>query len=86
MTSGFKAYTRRALEVIDIESVRSSGYAFQIETTYRAERRMLRLCEVPIVFTDRRAGASKMSIHEIWEAVWGVWRMRRDAAELRRER
>jgi dolichol-phosphate mannosyltransferase len=86
MTSGFKAYTRRALEVIDIETVRSSGYAFQIETTYRAERRMLRLCEVPIVFIDRRAGASKMSIHEIWEAVWGVWRMRRDAAELRRER
>jgi dolichol-phosphate mannosyltransferase len=76
MTSGFKAYTRRALELIDIRQVGSNGYAFQIETTYRALRRGLKVQELPIVFVDRRAGASKMSLHEVSEAVWAVWRMR----------
>jgi dolichol-phosphate mannosyltransferase len=76
MTSGFKAYTRRALELIDIQKIRSNGYAFQIETTYRAERQGLKLREVPIVFVDRRAGASKMTGHEVWEAIWSVWKMR----------
>lgn len=76
MTSGFKAYTRAALEVIGISEVRSNGYAFQIETTYRALRGGLRVVEVPIVFVDRRVGTSKMSRREVWEAVTGVWRMR----------
>jgi len=76
MTSGFKAYTRRALEVIDVRTIRSNGYAFQIETIARAERRQLRIRELPIVFVDRRAGSSKMSPREVWEAIWGVWRMR----------
>jgi dolichol-phosphate mannosyltransferase len=76
MTTGFKAYTREALEQLDVGSVRSNGYAFQIETTYRAVRSGLRVVEVPIVFVDRRAGQSKMSRKDIAEAVWGVWRMR----------
>jgi dolichol-phosphate mannosyltransferase len=76
MTSGFKAYTRAALELIDMQGIRSNGYAFQIETTYRAARRGLRVRELPIIFVDRRAGASKMTIHEIWEGIWRVWSMR----------
>ena len=76
MTSGFKAYTRRALEVIDIGEIRSNGYAFQVETLARAAQRKLRIVELPIVFVDRRAGHSKMTLNEVWEAVWSVWRMR----------
>jgi dolichol-phosphate mannosyltransferase len=76
MTTGFKGYTRRALELIDIASLRSNGYAFQVETTYRAFQRGLRITEVPILFVDRRAGQSKMSSHEIGEAAIAVWRMR----------
>ena len=77
MTSGFKAYSRRALELIDVGQVRSSGYAFQIETTHRALRRGLKVREIPIVFVDRRAGASKMSLREVFDAVGSVWGMRR---------
>jgi dolichol-phosphate mannosyltransferase len=76
MTTGFKAYTRRALEHIAIETVRSNGYTFQIETTYRALRRGLRVVELPIVFVDRRAGRSKMTRREVLDAVVGVWRLR----------
>jgi dolichol-phosphate mannosyltransferase len=76
MTTGFKAYTRQALERIDIDTVRSNGYAFQIETTYRAVSRGLRLVEVPIVFVDRRVGESKMSRRDVLEAVVRVLRMR----------
>jgi dolichol-phosphate mannosyltransferase len=76
LTTGFKAYTRRALELIGIEQLTSNGYAFQIETTYRALRQGLRVLEIPIVFVDRRAGRSKMSRHEVAEAVVGVWKMR----------
>jgi dolichol-phosphate mannosyltransferase len=77
LTTGFKAYTRRALESIDIEAVASNGYAFQIETTFRALERGLHVVELPIVFVDRRAGKSKMSRHEVAEAILGVWAMRR---------
>jgi dolichol-phosphate mannosyltransferase len=77
LTTGFKAYTRRALELIGIGELASNGYAFQIETTYRALRQGLRVVEIPIVFVDRRAGQSKMSRHEIIEAMTGVWAMRR---------
>jgi dolichol-phosphate mannosyltransferase len=77
MTTGFKAYTRRALEQIQIERIFSNGYAFQIETTHRALQQGLRVVEIPIVFVDRRAGASKMTRRDIGEAVWSVWRMRR---------
>lgn len=77
MTTGFKAYTRSALERIDIASIRSNGYAFQIETTYRALKSGLRVVEVPIVFVDRRVGRSKMTGRDVLEAVLGVPRMRR---------
>lgn len=76
LTTGYKAYTRRALEAIDLASVRSNGYAFQIETTYRALRKGLRVVEVPIVFVDRRAGKSKMSRKIFLEAVAMVWKLR----------
>lgn len=79
LTTGFKAYTRRALDAIDLASLRSNGYSFQIETTYRALRRGLRVVEVPIVFVDRRAGRSKMSRRIFAEAIVEVWRLRVDA-------
>src|SRR5262245_41454094 len=83
VTAGFKAYTRRALEAIDPASLRSNGYAFQIETTYRALRRGLRVVEVPIVFVDRRVGKSKLSRRIFVEAIGEVWRLRWDAARGR---
>ncbi|MRG92524.1 polyprenol monophosphomannose synthase [Polyangium spumosum] len=79
LTTGFKAFSRRALLAIDIETLRSNGYSFQIETTYRALRKGLRVVEVPIVFVDRRAGHSKMSRSIFAEAVVEVWRLRLDA-------
>ncbi len=79
LTTGFKAFTRRALDAISPESIRSNGYSFQIETTYRALRKGLAVVEVPIVFVDRRAGQSKMSTRIFAEAVAEVWRLRLDA-------
>jgi dolichol-phosphate mannosyltransferase len=76
MTSGYKGFTRRALERIGLSSLRSNGYAFQVETTYRALQNGLTVVEIPILFVDRRAGHSKMSSREIAEAVIAVWRMR----------
>lgn len=76
LTTGFKGYTRGALEAIAPATLASNGYAFQIETTYRAVRRGLRVVEVPIVFVDRRAGHSKMSARIFAEAVAIVWRLR----------
>ena len=76
MTTGFKAYTRRALRLIDIATLRSNGYAFQVETTYRALQRGLRVVEIPILFVDRRAGQSKMSRREIVEGALRVWQLR----------
>jgi dolichol-phosphate mannosyltransferase len=79
LTTGFKAYKRRALEIIGLDSVRSNGYAFQVETTYRALCKGLRVVEVPIVFVDRRVGQSKMSRRVFAEAVGMVWKLRLDA-------
>jgi dolichol-phosphate mannosyltransferase len=79
LTSGYKAFSRRALEAIDIESVHSNGYSFQIELTYRALRKGMRVKEVPIVFVDRTAGASKMSRRIFVEAVGVVWKLRAEA-------
>lgn len=76
LTTGYKAYTRAALRAIDVATVRSNGYSFQIETTYRALRRGLRVVEVPIVFVDRRAGHSKMSRAIFLEAIAMVWKLR----------
>lgn len=79
LTTGFKAYKRHALEMIDLKSVRSNGYSFQIETTYRALRKGLRVVEIPIVFVDRRVGQSKMSRKIFAEAVGVVWKLRLEA-------
>jgi dolichol-phosphate mannosyltransferase len=79
LTAGFKAFTRSALEAIDLSAVQSNGYSFQIEMTYRALRRGLRVVEVPIVFVDRRAGQSKMSRKIFLEAIGMVWQLRADA-------
>lgn len=78
LTSGYKAFSRRALEAIDLGSVQSNGYSFQIEMTYRAHLRGMRIAEVPIVFVDRRVGQSKMSRRIFLEAVGVVWKLRAD--------
>ena len=75
-TGGFKVWRRQALESIHPERVRSNGYAFQIETTYRSWIRGLRIREVPIIFTDRTVGDSKMSKRVGFEALWIVWWLR----------
>ena len=76
LTGGFKVHRRRTLELIDLETISSHGYAFQVETTYRAIRAGLRVVEVPIVFHERRIGESKMSGRIIVEAALGVPAMR----------
>ena len=76
LTGGFKAFRRRVLEAIDLESVDALGYAFQVETTYRALQAGFRVVEVPIVFRDRRVGQSKMSGRIVLEAAWRVPAMR----------
>jgi dolichol-phosphate mannosyltransferase len=78
LTSGYKAFSRRALEAIDLQDVHSNGYSFQIELTYRAVRRGMRVKEVPIVFVDRTAGRSKMSRKIFVEAIGMVWKLRFD--------
>ena len=75
-TGGFKCFRRHVLESIDLEKVRSNGYAFQIEMNFRAWKRHFRIVEIPIVFVDRSEGASKMSQRIVREAVWMVWRLR----------
>ena len=72
LTGGFKCYRRDVLEAIDLDAVHSKGYAFQIETTYRALRAGFRVVEVPITFSDREAGGSKMSKTIVAEAIWKV--------------
>ncbi len=76
LTGGFKCFRREVLEAIDLPTVSSTGYAFQIELTYRALLRGFRVVEVPIVFVDRRVGQSKMSRRIVLEALRGVWTMR----------
>jgi dolichol-phosphate mannosyltransferase len=76
LTGGFKCYRRVVLETIDLNAIHSKGYAFQIETTYKALRRGFRVVEVPIVFVDRQVGGSKMSKAIVLEAVWKVPAMR----------
>ena len=75
-TGGFKCFRRAVLEAIDLNDVRSNGYAFQIEMSFRAWRRGFRIVEIPIVFHDRTEGESKMSGHIVREAVFMVWRLR----------
>ena len=75
-TGGFKCFRREVLEAIDLKDVRSNGYSFQIEMSFRAWRRDYRIVEIPIVFVDRTEGTSKMSKRIMREAVWMVWRLR----------
>jgi dolichol-phosphate mannosyltransferase len=75
-TGGFKCFRRRALEAIRLDRVKSDGYAFQIEMSFKCWKRGFRILEIPILFVDRRAGVSKMNRKIIWEAVWMVWRLR----------
>ena len=75
-TGGFKCFRRNVLESVDLNSVKSNGYAFQIEMSYRAWKRGFRLLEIPIIFVDRTEGVSKMSKKIVREAIWMVWRLR----------
>lgn len=75
-TGGYKCFRREVLQAIDLDRVESEGYAFQIEITLRAWKKGFRIVEIPIVFTDRDVGESKMSRRIIWEAVWKVWKLR----------
>src|SRR5881275_2584083 len=72
LTGGFKCYRRRVLETIDLDAIDSKGYAFQIETTYRAVRAGFRVVAVPIHFVDREEGGSKMTRSIVAEAMWKV--------------
>lgn len=75
-TGGYKCFRRKVLEAIDLNDVRSNGYAFQIEMSFRAWKKGFRIVEIPIVFVDRTEGSSKMSKKIVREAVWMVWRLR----------
>ena len=76
LTGGFKCFRREVLERIDLHTVTTAGYAFQIELTYRALRAGFRVVEVPILFADRRVGQSKMTRAIVLEALWKVWGIR----------
>jgi dolichol-phosphate mannosyltransferase len=75
-TSGFKCYRREVLQRIELDAIRSEGYAFQIETTLRARRCGFRVGEVEIVFAERAGGTSKLTGRIVLEAVWRVWQLR----------
>lgn len=75
-TGGFKCFRREVLAAIPLDQVRSNGYSFQIEVSYRAWRKGFRLVEIPIVFTDRVEGHSKMNRRIVREAIWMVWWIR----------
>ncbi len=76
LTGGFKCFRREVLLALDLPSVECSGYAFQIELTWRAVRRGFRVAEIPITFVDRRVGRSKMSRRIVLEAIRKVWSIR----------
>jgi dolichol-phosphate mannosyltransferase len=75
-TGGFKCFRRRALEAVRLDRVKSDGYAFQIEMSFKCWKKGFRIKEIPIIFVDRRAGVSKMNRRIVWEAAWMVWRLR----------
>ncbi len=78
ITSGYRVYTRRCLELIGLDGIKSNGYSFQIEMVYNALRAGCRVCEIPIVFYEREHGSSKMSKKIALEAAYMVWRMKFD--------
>ncbi len=75
-TGGFKCYRIAALKTIDLDHIRSNGYAFQIEMSFKVWKKGFRLVEIPIVFADRRLGVSKMSKNIVYEAVFMLWKLR----------
>lgn len=75
-TGGFKAWKAAVLQAIDLPTVKADGYGFQIVMTYRAWKKKFNIIEIPIIFTERREGQSKMSKNIIWEAFWLVWKLR----------
>lgn len=75
-TAGFKCYSRKVLEAIDFDDIRMKGYGFQIEMKFTAWKKNFKIKEVPIIFTDRKEGSSKMSGGIFGEAVWGVIKMK----------
>lgn len=79
LTGGFKCFRREVLESIDLSTIRSTGYAFQIELSYRAHKRGFKIAEVPIIFPDRTRGESKMSGSIVHEAMFNVIKLRFDA-------
>jgi dolichol-phosphate mannosyltransferase len=74
-TGGYKCFRRAALQAVDLDHIRSNGYSFQIEMTHKIWRQGLKVVEVPIIFTDRFVGSSKMSRNIVWEALAMVWRL-----------
>ncbi|UCC12410.1 MAG: polyprenol monophosphomannose synthase [candidate division WOR-3 bacterium] len=76
LTSGFKCYSRRALEAVDWCKFKVDGYGFQIQSVFCVHRAGLSIKEIPIIFVERREGVSKMSRRIIWEAFWLVWKLR----------
>ena len=80
MTSGFKVYRREALAALDLDRLKSDGYSFQIETTWRTWKAGFRVAEIPITFHDRVAGKSKLSRRIVFEAMLIVWRLRLDGS------
>jgi dolichol-phosphate mannosyltransferase len=75
-TGGFKCFRRAVLESLDLDRIRSDGYSFQIEVSFKCWRKGFSITEIPITFVDRHQGISKMSHRIIWEAAWMVWRLR----------
>ncbi|RLC50740.1 MAG: polyprenol monophosphomannose synthase, partial [Candidatus Cloacimonadota bacterium] len=75
-TGGFKCFRREVLESINLDSILSDGYSFQVEMNFRTWLRKFRIKEIPIVFTDRRSGQSKMSKKIVREAIWMVWKLK----------
>jgi len=74
-TGGFKCFRIEVLKAIDLDRVKSGGYSFQIEMTYKAWKKGFRIKEIPIIFADRTGGSSKMSKKIVWEAVFMVWKL-----------
>ena len=74
-TGGFKCFRRRALQAINLDKVKANGYSFQVELTHILWRAGYKIAEVPIIFTDRFVGTSKMSGKIVREAIWMVWRL-----------
>ena len=82
-TSGYRLFKREALEAMDLGSVTSNGYSFQVEMAFRAHQAGFHIVEVPIVFTERRSGHSKMSRGVIWESILVPLKLRRGVKRSR---